>query len=141
MSMTSQLQGVRWIDLARRVDHRGTLTIVGHDEIPFSIARIFYVHDIPDGTERGGHAHHVTEQFVIAISGSFTLELTDGTSKRSFQLESPDRGVYVPPMIWDRLHDFSRDAVCLVVASTQYAESDYIRDWNDFLRFKRGAAR
>jgi len=135
--VTGDLQAVRWIDLARRTDHRGTLTIVGHDEIPFSIARIFYVHDIPAGVERGGHAHHVTEQFVIAISGAFTLELTDGREKRSFRLESPDRGVYVPPMIWDRLHDFSGDAVCLVLASTQYAESDYIRDWNEYLRHRQ----
>jgi len=137
--MTGDLQAVRWIELARRADQRGTLTIVGHDEIPFSIARIFYVHDIPEGIERGGHAHHVTEQLVIAISGTFTLELTDGKEKRSFRLESPDRGVYVPPMIWDRLHHFSRDAVCLVLASTQYAESDYIRDWNEYLRYRQGA--
>lgn len=137
--MTGDLQAVRWIELARRADKRGTLTIVGHDEIPFSIARIFYVHDIPEGIERGGHAHHVTEQLVIAISGTFTLELTDGKEKRSFRLESPDRGVYVPPMIWDRLHHFSRDAVCLVLASTQYAESDYIRDWNEYLRYRQGA--
>ena len=128
------LDSVRWIDLTRKKDGRGSLTIVGHDEIPFSIARIFYVRGVPDGIERGGHAHHVTEQFVIAVSGCFTLELTDGQSKRSFELDSPDRGVYVPPMIWDRLHHFSRDAVCLVLASTQYAASDYIRDWSEFLQ-------
>jgi dTDP-4-dehydrorhamnose 3,5-epimerase-like enzyme len=132
--MRRALEQVRWIDLPRRADRRGTLTIVGHDEIPFSIARIFYVHDIPEGIERGGHAHHVTEQFVLAIAGEFLLELTDGETRRSFHLDSPDRGVYIPPMIWDRLHGFTRDAVCLVLASTQYAESDYVRDWNEFLR-------
>lgn len=139
--MTGQLEAVRWIDLARRADHRGTLTVVGHDEIPFSIARIFYVHDVPEGVERGGHAHHVTEQFVIAMSGRFTLELTDGQQRRSFDLASPDRGIYIPPMIWDRLHHFTRDAVCLVLASTQYAESDYIRDWSEFLRLRQQASR
>jgi hypothetical protein len=139
--MKGGLEAARWIDLPSRVDARGTLTIVDHDGIPFSIVRFFYVHDIPPGVERGGHAHHTTEQFVLAVAGSFALDLTDGKAKRSFRLESPARGVYIPPMVWDRLYEFSPGAVCLVVASTQYAESDYVRDWNEFLRFKRGAAR
>jgi dTDP-4-dehydrorhamnose 3,5-epimerase-like enzyme len=139
--MKRGLEAVRWIDLPSKADPRGTLTIVDHDGIPFSIVRFFYVHHIPQGVERGGHAHHTTEQFVLPMAGSFSLDLTDGETKRSFKLESPSRGVYIPPMVWDRLYDFSPGAVCLVVASTQYAESDYIRDWNEFLRFKRGAAR
>jgi dTDP-4-dehydrorhamnose 3,5-epimerase-like enzyme len=137
----SGLDGVRWIDLPERADRRGVLTIIGHDDIPFSIARIFYVHGVPEGIERGGHAHHVTEQFVVALAGRFSLELTDGKERRSFRLDSPSRGVYIPPMIWDRLHDFSRDAVCLVLASTQYAESDYVRDWNEFVRLKSETGR
>jgi dTDP-4-dehydrorhamnose 3,5-epimerase-like enzyme len=132
--MIKGLEGARWIDLPVRTDPRGTLTIVGHDEIPFSITRLFYVREVPAGVERGGHAHRVTEQFVLAINGSFSLDLTDGRDKRSFRLDSPTRGVYIPPMVWDRLYDFSGQAVCLVLASTQYAESDYIRDWNEFLR-------
>jgi WxcM-like, C-terminal len=132
--MSRALGAVRWIDLPKRVDRRGTLTIVGHDDIPFSIARLFYVRGVPGGEERGGHAHHVTEQFVLAVSGAFSLDLTDGRETRSFRLESPDRGVYVPPMVWDRLYGFSEGAVCLVLASTQYAESDYIRDWDEFMR-------
>jgi hypothetical protein len=134
--MMGSLEAARWIDLPNRTDRRGVLTFVGHDEIPFSIARIFYVRGVPGGVDRGGHAHRVTEQFVIALAGCFSLELTDGVAKRSFRLESAERGVYVPPMIWDRLHDFSPGAVCLVLASTQYAEADYIRDWNEFLRLK-----
>jgi len=137
---TSALEQVRWIDLPRRSDRRGILTIVGHDDIPFSIARIFYVHAIPPGTERGGHAHHVTEQFVLALAGAFELELNDGKSRRSFHLDSPDRGVYVPPIVWDRLHGFTSDAVCLVLASTQYAESDYVRNWSEFLRLTENPA-
>jgi len=137
--MTRALEAVRWIDLPKRVDPRGTLTIVGHDDIPFSIARLFYVHGVPRGVERGGHAHHVTEQFIIAASGSFSLDLTDGRRTQSFHLDSPDRGVYIPPMIWDRLYDFSPGALCLVLASTQYAESDYIRDWNEFLHHNEAA--
>ena len=139
--MTRALEGVRWIDLPQRVDRRGKLTVVGHDDIPFSVARIFYVHGVPHDIERGGHAHRVTEQFVLAIAGRFTLELTDGDIRQSFRLESPGRGVYIPPMTWDRLHDFSPEAVCLVLASTQFAESDYIRDWKEFLRLRRGAGR
>src|SRR5207247_1933515 len=134
--MTSGLDEVRWIALPNHHDRRGNLTIVGHDDIPFSITRIFYAWSVPEGTERGGHAHRVTQQFVIAISGQISLDLTDGVNRRSFQLESPDRGVYIPPMIWDRLYDFSHGAVCLVLASTQYAESDYIRDWKEFQRLK-----
>ncbi len=132
--MTKGLAAVRWIDLPVRADRRGTLTIVGHDEIPFSVTRLFYVRDVPAGIERGGHAHRVTEQFVLPVNGAFSLDLTDGRDKRSFRLDSPARGVYIPPMVWDRLYDFSEQAVCLVLASTQYAESDYVRDWNEYLR-------
>jgi hypothetical protein len=132
--MSGRLAGVRWIDLPREADARGTLVIVGHAAIPFSIARMFYVHGVPPGGERGGHAHRVTEQFVIAIAGAFSLDLTDGRETRSFRLDSPGRGVYIPPMVWDRLYDFGSGAVCLVLASTQYAEADYIRDWTAFQR-------
>ena len=131
------LKGVRWVDLPVVTDHRGELTIVGHDDIPFSVSRLFWVHRVPGKIERGGHAHRVTEQFILAVSGSFGLDLTDGRETRHFVLDDPNRGIYVPPMVWDRLHDFSADAVCLVLASTQYAQSDYIRNWDDFLAASR----
>lgn len=129
-----------WIDLPVKADPRGELTIVGHDDIPFSVSRLFWVHRVskPE-TERGGHAHRVTEQFIVATAGSFSLDLTDGTNTRQFVLDDPNRGVYVPPMIWDRLYNFSQDAVCLVLASTQYTESDYIRHWRDYLAAVEGA--
>jgi hypothetical protein len=131
------LDAVRWIDFPRRRDERGRLTFAGQDEIPFPIARIFYLRDVPPGMARGGHAHRLTEQVLIAIAGRFTLELTDGAATRSFQLRSPDRGLYVPAMIWDRLCDFAADSVALVLASTQYAEADYIRSWEEFQRTAR----
>jgi hypothetical protein len=137
--MSRALEAARWINLPEKTDRRGTLTIVGHDDIPFSIARLFYVRKVPAQLERGGHAHRVTEQFVIAMAGALSLDLTDGRGKKSFRLESPDRGVYIPPMIWDRLYDFTEDAVCMVLASTQYAESDYLRDWNEYLKHAAGA--
>ena len=127
------LHRIRWIELPRKTDHRGSLTIVGHDEIPFSVARLFYVQGVPSGIERGGHAHRVTEQFVLPVSGSFKLDLTDGKTINQYTMDDSSRGIYVPPMVWDRLYDFSADAVCLVLASTQYAESDYIRNWEDYL--------
>jgi len=136
--MTRPLDAVRWIELPRRADPRGTLTIVGHDDIPFSVARLFYVRNVPAGLERGGHAHRVTEQFLIAVAGAFSLDLTDGKQTRSFRLEDPDRGIYVPPLVWDRLYDFTPEALCLVLASTQYAESDYIRQWDEFLGHASG---
>jgi len=88
---------------------------------------------VPSGIERGGHAHRVTEQFVLPVSGSFKLDLTDGKTINQYTMDDSSRGIYVPPMVWDRLYDFSADAVCLVLASTQYAESDYIRNWEDYL--------
>ena len=127
------LAEVRWIELPCKSDARGDLIIVGHTDIPFSITRIFYVRKVPPKLERGGHAHRVTEQLVIAMAGSFRLDLTDGRETRTFVLNDPGRGVYVPPMIWDRLYDFSPDAVCMVLASTPYAESDYIRSWPEYL--------
>lgn len=127
------LHRIRWIELPRKTDHRGSLTIIGHDEIPFSVARLFYVHGVPAGVERGGHAHRVTEQFVLPVSGTFKLDLTDGKTVNRYTMDDSCRGIYVPPMVWDRLYDFSQDAVCLVLASTQYTESDYIRNWKDYL--------
>lgn len=128
------LAKVRWYQLPCKTDERGNLTIVENESMPFPTARFFYMHGMPAGVERGGHAHKVTEQFVIAMAGSFRLDLTDGGPVKSYELNSPDQGIYIPPMIWDRLYDFSPDAICLVVASTPYSESDYIRDWSEFQR-------
>lgn len=132
-----QLEAVRWIDFPRRRDERGRLTFAGQDELPFAIARIFYLRDVPAGMARGGHAHRITEQVLIALAGRFTLELTDGAATRTFHLRSPDRGLYVPAMLWDRLRDFTAGAVALILASTHYSESDYIRDWDEFQRAAR----
>lgn len=128
------LAEVRWIELPCKTDERGNLTVVENATMPFPMARFFYMHDMPTGVERGEHAHRATEQFIIAMVGSFSLDLTDGRQKLSYQLNNPSKGIYIPPMIWGRLHEFSSDAVCLVVASTPYSESDYVRDWVEFQR-------
>ena len=134
------LAEVRWIELPCKSDERGNLAIVEGSAMPFSIARFFYIYGITPGVERGGHAHRVTEQFIIAMTGSFRMDLTDGTQTQSYLLNSPSKGIYVPPMIWDRLYAFSPDATCLVVASTPYVESDYIRDWAEY-RHATGASK
>ena len=127
------LSEARLIELAARRDERGGLVAVDHDALPFTPVRGFYVFDVGSGKERGGHAHHVTQQAVIAINGSFSIDLTDGRDKLRFRLQSRGQALYIPPLIWDRLYDFSKDAVCLVFASTPYQPSDYIRDWDAFL--------
>lgn len=124
---------VRRIPLRAFRDARGALTVMDHESLPFTPIRGFCTFDVPAGKERGGHAHRVTEQAVIALNGSFEIELTDGRDKVAFRLASREEALYIPPLIWDRLFAFSSDAVCLVLASTTYQPSDYIRDWKDFL--------
>jgi dTDP-4-dehydrorhamnose 3,5-epimerase-like enzyme len=113
---------------------RGSLTVVESGQgIPFAIARIFYIYGATRDCERGAHAHYDTQQAFVAIRGRFSLELTDGHRSQKYVLDRPDRVLYVPPMIWARLYDFSDDAVCLVLASSLYDPDDYIREWDDYL--------
>ena len=134
--MPPALSAVKWVDLPTKRDNRGSLTIVSQTEVPFAIARLFYLYGMDSLVSRGGHAHRVTEQLVVPVAGRFVLDLTDGRKTESFVMENPARGIYVPPMIWDHLHEFSSEAVCLVIASTQYSESDYIRNWEEFLAIR-----
>lgn len=124
-----------WNDLATYATPvRGSLTVVQAGQgIPFAIARIFYIYGATKDCERGAHAHYDTQQAFVAIRGHFSLELTDGDQNQNYLLEKPDRALYVPPMIWARLYDFSDDAICLVLASSLYDPADYIREWVDYL--------
>jgi dTDP-4-dehydrorhamnose 3,5-epimerase-like enzyme len=101
--------------------------------VPFSIERVYFIYDVPPGSERGSHAHKKLEQFMVAASGSLTVELDSGFGKESFVLDSPSLGLYVPPGMWRDLKDFSENSVCLVLASAKYDESDYMRDYEEFL--------
>jgi hypothetical protein len=101
--------------------------------VPFSVERVYFIYDVPEGSERGSHAHKNLEQFMVAASGSFTVELDSGTTKESFVLDSPSVGLYVPPGMWRDLKGFAPNSVCLVLASTKYDESDYLRDYDEFL--------
>src|SRR6184192_2744292 len=129
------MQRVSWADLATySTPVRGSLTVAQSGQgIPFAIARIFYIYGATPDCERGAHAHYDTQQAFVAIRGRFSLELTDGHGTQSYALDRPNRVLYVPPMIWARLYDFSDDAVCLVLASSLYDPNDYIREWDDYL--------
>jgi dTDP-4-dehydrorhamnose 3,5-epimerase-like enzyme len=114
---------------------RGNLTFVeGKHHIPFNIARVYYLYDIPGGADRGGHAHKNLEQFIVAMSGSFDIHVTDGKKERSFHLNRSYYGLYIPKMVWRYIDNFSSGSVCLVMASDVYKEEDYIRNYNDFMK-------
>jgi mannose-6-phosphate isomerase-like protein (cupin superfamily) len=130
----ADLNELRLIDLVTFSDLRGNLTVVQSDEdIPFSIARIFYIYGSPRDCERGAHAHRQAKQVFIAVSGSFSLHVTNVHDSRTYAMKEPNRAVYVPPMIWARVHNFSSDGVCLVLTNTGYDPADYIRDWDEYV--------
>jgi surface antigen len=121
-------------ELPRVQDPRGNLTFVeGTRQIPFPIRRVYYLYDVPGGAERGGHAHLALHQFVIAMSGSFDIVLDDGFDKRRVHLNRSYKGLYIPPMTWRELDNFSSGSVCMVLASEFFEESDYLRDYSQFM--------
>lgn len=118
-------------------DRKGNLTVVGNGiDVPFDVKRVYYLYDVPGGESRGGHAHKALFQLIVAVSGSFTVTLDDGTNKKTFALNRPYQGLLVVPGIWRTLDDFSSGVVCLVLASEKYDEGDYIRDYKEFLNYK-----
>lgn len=122
------------IDLPKIQDPRGNLTFVeGGNHIPFDIERVYYLYDVPGGSERGGHAHKQLHQLIISMSGSFDVVLDDGNNQKRFHMNRSHYGLYVCPMMWRVLDNFSSGAVCMVLASSPYEESDYIRNHDDFL--------
>ena len=124
------LDKCRIIDLPKIKDPRGNLTFIeSFNQINFDIKRVYYMYDIPTGSERGGHAHKKLEQLIIALSGSFEIVLKDNKNLISYNLNSPSRALYICPMIWRELKNFSAGATCLVLASNLYAEDDYYRDF------------
>lgn len=118
-------------------DRKGNLTVVGNGkDVNFDVKRVYYLYDVPGGESRGGHAHRQLYQLVVAASGSFSVTLDDGKAKKTIYLNQPNQGLLIVPGIWRTLEDFSSGAVCLVLASELYSESDYIRDYNDFLLYR-----
>ena len=122
------------VELPRIVDARGNLTAIeGGVEVPFAIARIYYLYDVPGGASRGGHAHLKNVEFLIAAMGSFDVVLDNGSDRKRIHLNRSYFGVLVPTMVWRELDNFSSGSVCLVLASLHYSEDDYIRDYEHFV--------
>ena len=127
------------IDLPKITARQGNITPVeGAKDIPFDIARVYYLYDVPGGESRGGHAHKELQQLIVSVMGSFDVLLDDGQKKKTVTLNRAYYGLYVPKMIWRELENFSSGGVCLVLASMPYSEDDYIRDYNLFLKKKSG---
>jgi len=123
------------VDLPKINDPRGNLTFIeGGRHVPFGIRRVYYLYDVPGGAERGGHAHKELHQLIVAMSGSFDVILDDGREKKRIHLNRSYTGLYVCPMIWRELDNFSSGSVCMVLASNHYDESDYYRDYPEFLK-------
>lgn len=125
------------IDLPK-IQHKrsGNITPIGnYIEVPFEVKRIFYIYDIPGGEDRGAHAHKVCHQFLVAASGSFEIELSDGNIKRTVVLNRPYYGLHIPPGIWAAEKGFSSGAICLVLTSHKYNEDDYFRDYTQYIKF------
>ncbi|CAL9332990.1 sugar 3,4-ketoisomerase [Streptomyces sp. enrichment culture] len=126
------------IDLEQHVDERGSLSVVESEwTAGFPIRRVYYLHDPDVGSSRGGHAHRALEQLVIAVHGGFTITVDDGKKQAEYRLDDAGRGLYIGPMVWRNLKDFSPGAVALVLASLHYDEADYYRDYAEFLAAAR----
>ena len=126
------------IDLRKISDPRGNLTVIEENQdIPFEIKRVYYLYDVPGGESRGAHAHKELYQLLIAANGSFSVTLNDGKEKVTYNLKRPYYGLLIVPGIWRDLDDFSSGSVCLCLASEHYEAKDYVRDYNEFLNYKK----
>ncbi len=129
------IQDCELVQLPQVTDSRGHLTFIENNRhITFEIKRVFYIYDLPSGVERGGHANKKMQEFLIAISGSFDIMLDDGYKKKKYHLNRPNYGLYICPMIWSTIDQFSPGSVCLALVSTFYDESDYYRHYPDFIQ-------
>ena len=124
------------IDLSNVHTNVGNITVLENNKnIPFDIKRIYYLYDVPMGADRGAHAHYELQQYIVAASGSFTFELDDGYTKKNFFLNDPSKALYIKPGIWRKIKNFSSGSICLVLASHEYSEKDYIRDYDEYLKY------
>ena len=135
--MKTSVNDIKTIEVPTVSDIRGKLAVVEKECIPFDVKRVYYLYDVPSDSYRGGHAHKNLYQFLIPLSGSFEVHLKDGENERTITLNKPNKGLLIVPGIWREIDNFSSGSVCLVLASNEYDESDYIRDYKDFELFKR----
>ncbi|RYG62357.1 MAG: WxcM-like domain-containing protein [Alphaproteobacteria bacterium] len=134
------LDNVRWIEIPTRVGDGSVSFLQEGEPLAFTPRRMYYLHNIPTGMTRGAHAHRELQQTIWAIHGSFKMVLDDGRNRQEYILDNPTRALYIPKGLWRELYDFSPGAVCAVLASLEYDESDYIRDYNEFTTYVRGGA-
>ena len=130
------IEDIQIIEIPKVHDERGNLAVIEKNIIPFSIKRVYYLYDVPSDSFRGGHAHKKLQQFLVALSGSFDVHLKDGDLKKTITLNKPNKGLLIVPGIWREIDNFSSGSVCLVLASEEFNESDYIRDYKSFALFK-----
>lgn len=134
--MGSPLDKVQIYEFSKISDPRGNLSFIEEGcHVPFVIKRVFYIYDVPGGQTRGGHAHRENQTVLIAVSGSFDLHLTDGTDELIIPMNRSNKGVLIPPGVWDSMHNFTTGSICLALCSHHYEESDYIRDLDEYQRY------
>ena len=132
------MEEARIIQLPKNGDRRGNLSVIEQlDRIPFKIERAFWIYDVPGGEFRGGHAYRESEEFIVALSGSFDVVVDDVTQKQVFSLNRSYYGLYIPKRMWRGMENFSTNSLALVLSSTPYDEADYIRDYEEFKQVKR----
>jgi dTDP-4-dehydrorhamnose 3,5-epimerase-like enzyme len=132
------LKGVKIVDLPKIQDPRGNLSIIEKEiQLPFSIERAYWIYDVPGGQVRGGHAFRVQQEMIVALSGSFDVVVDDGLKKKTFSLNRSYYGLYIPPGLWRQMQNFSTNSLAMVLSSTHYIESDYIREYDEFQRYRR----
>lgn len=133
------IDDVEIISIPKIIDEegRGKLSVIEKSIVPFEIKRVYYLYDVPSDAFRGGHAHKNLIQFMIALSGSFEVKIDDGSNNKKVMLNKPNQGLLIPSGIWREMDNFSAGAVCLVLASEFFDESDYFRDYNTFLNYKK----
>lgn len=123
------------IELPKMIDNRGNLSFVESNEhVPFEIQRVYWIYDVPGGEIRGSHAFKTTEEFIVALSGSFDVVLQDGKERKIYSLNRSYYGLYIPQMLWRSLENFSTNSLCMILASDHYKECEYIRDYKEYLK-------
>lgn len=135
--MRTNIEDVSTIEIPRVHDERGLLAVIEGGVIPFEIRRVYYLYDVPSDAFRGGHAHKELQQLIIPLSGSFDVHIKDGKHEQTINLNKPHKGLLIVPGIWREIDNFSSGCVCLVLASAKYNEGDYIREYKEFLAFKK----